>query len=1122
MIKRIISILLILLCTFACLPNTVAFAEQTPPADSSGQIVEEGGYEHDQYVMVGKHIAATGAENVFDIKLEVVTQTRIEELYGIKDTAVVIVMDISNTMTSKLSDGQKRYEGAMAAAEEFLKSLQEKSAEDPGADIKVGFVAFNTDAHEFFDLSECRTKEQLADLVADMQADTDAIINAAGYKSSLSRYTNIEGGLARGKAMLDKVEFENEYIIFLSDGFPTTYLNPNKTDYKGYITSIGTAADGYDFERFNPNTEGQFYDSVRGLPCSWGTSYSDRGAIKAQDKATSIKDSGINIFSVGVGLGDQTIQEYIDDMYDNYTGDPPKNMVEKGFSVVDCTSENYAIGGVKDTMAYKNWLKDKIGSGYYYDSNDTAALKKAFADIFEKIESINSEKIEASWTVVDPMDMGQTSNGHIELISLFDKNGDFAQDKYSLEGKLGHDELGNPYENTATADRDSDTISWNLWKSGYTTIAADDVTSYVYELEYRIRLENETRHFLSDGHEGEALKTNGTTTLGYIHNLNGKLTPGTIDFPIPQVKGWLGQLRFTKLTNTGAPLPAAEFTLSHNENCSVCAAMYPGGWDVFIQEQIESSASPDGSVVFNNIPSGHDYTLTETKVPTGYLGLGALPVTVAYDTVTVNGKTDFESLVNFASCNLTVYKKVAGELPPNNSFGPKSFTIELRDKDNNTLREVSLPTEDNKWEYTFTGLPAGQYTLLETKCAVPQEGYVCKPLYLYPGNANSVKLDWGGSAEVTVQNVYEYVPDTVTVSAHKSWIDDNNRDGIRPQSIDFTLRVGGKDISQASAKADNGFKVSFEYDRRVYPGFVTVYESGYTDSKGVHHELELNGDPIPGYRFSLGEPEEKDASLFFEAYNIHDPETTSLSLKKEWTEEAAQNQKPITFRLYADGVEINSVTLDGKTGWEYTFNKDSEGKPLYKYSEGKEIEYTVEEVSPGEHWTTEKQLDENGVWVFTNDFHVPAKASVELSAKKYFNRRAPLGSAYSFLLLDEEGTVLQKVNNNGGNVRFEPLIFDAEGTYTFYVVEEKGKDLKVKYDTSRYTVTVDVVRERDYKAEVSVKLGSLEHEGDMAFFNSSMTSPPTGDKNNPLLMGALMLLSGAAAAGIVWLIRKKR
>lgn len=1104
MIKRIISIFLIILCTFACLPNTVAFAEQMPPADSSSQIVEEGGCVDDKYVMVGKHIAPTAAENVFDITLEVVTQTRIEELYGIKDTAVVIVMDISNTMNAKLSDGQKRYQGAMAAAEEFLKSLQEKSAEDPDADIQVGFVAFNTDAHEFFKLSPCKTEAELEDLVADMEAETDAIINAAGYGGSNSRFTNIEGGLARGKDMLDKVDFENEYIIFLSDGFPTTYLNPNKTDYKGYITSPG-----YDFESFKPDTEGHFYDSVYDVPCTYGTSYSDLGAIKAQNKATAIEGEGIKIFSIGVGLGDQTIQEYLDDI-----------PVEKGFSVVDRTSANYAIGGVDDTTAYKNWLKDKIGSGYYYDSNDTAALKKAFSDIFKEIERINSEKIEASWTVVDPMDMGQSNNGHIELISLFDKNGHFA--KYSLKGRLGHDEYGNPYENTATADRDSDTISWNLWKSGYTTVVAGNVTSYIYELKYRIRLENETRHFLSDEHEGEALKTNGTTTLGYIHNLNGKLTPGTIDFPIPEVKGWLGQLSFKKLTNTGAPLPGAEFTLSHNENCSVCAAMYTDGWDVFIQEQIESSASPDGSVVFNNIPSGHEYTLSETKVPTGYLGVGALPVKVAYDTVTVNGKTDFESLVNFASCNLTVYKKVAGELPPNNSFGPKSFTIELRDKDNNTLREVSLPTEDNKWEYTFTGLPAGQYTLLETKCAVPQEGYVCKPLYLYPGNANSVELDWGGSAEVKVQNVYEYVPDTVTVSAHKSWIDDNNRDGIRPQSIDFTLLVGNVKKATQIATADNDFTVEFKYDRREDPGTATVYESGYTDSKGVHHELELNGRGVPGYTVSLEPAVTEGKNTSIEVINMHVPEKTSLSLKKEWTEEAAQNQKPITFRLYADGVEINSVTLDGKTGWEYTFNKDSEGKPLYKYSEGKEIEYTVEEVSPGEHWTTEKQLDENGVWVFTNDFHVPAKASVELSAKKYFNRRAPLGSAYSFLLLDEEGTVLQKVNNKGGNVRFEPLIFDAEGTYTFYVVEEKGKDLKVKYDTSRYTVTVDVVRERDYKAEVSVKLGSLEHEGDMAFFNSSMTSPPTGDKNNPLLMGALMLLSGAAAAGIVWLIRKKR
>ena len=93
--RRLLSLFLIFICAFSLLPGGEAFALEETPGGSALQIVSEGGEKNDEYLAVSKLISGTDAENVFDITLRVVTRTKIEELYGIKDTAVVIVMDIT-------------------------------------------------------------------------------------------------------------------------------------------------------------------------------------------------------------------------------------------------------------------------------------------------------------------------------------------------------------------------------------------------------------------------------------------------------------------------------------------------------------------------------------------------------------------------------------------------------------------------------------------------------------------------------------------------------------------------------------------------------------------------------------------------------------------------------------------------------------------------------------------------------------------------------------------------------------------------------------------------------------------------------------------------------------------
>lgn len=566
---------------------------QSTNAPLPRQIKEEGGSnESSDGVSVSKTIARTDLENVFDITLQVRTPRTISEVIEEPDMAVVIVMDISNTMKSDFG-GSTRYTAAMEAASDFL----DKFADSNSLGVsKVGYVVFNTDAHQIFGLQDCSSQQKATQLKQTMRTETGKIINAAGYGNAHSRFTNIEAGLKMGSDMLASATNKNKYIIFLSDGFPTTYI---KSGYSGY--------DPYD-------TTGRiFYDYVLNKPTSYGTSYSDEAAIRARNMAQNIKNAGTTIFSIGVDVGGQTIQQYI-----------TQSENANGFSVVDRTGTSYEIGDPRSTESYKNWLRNSIGSGYYYDSTDTNGLLDAYEQIFETIKTTIESASKADWVASDPMPVGGGEVDAVEFIGLFNRGGNGYYEELSGANQPGE-------ENTASfADN---AITWDLKQSGYTTETDGGTTTYIYTLHYRVRLQNEQDGFI----ERNVYETNGKTTLKYrvIETVNGKVQVSdqkTLEFPIPSVEGYLGELVFQKQDNRGNALAGAEFTLTHSDNCKICRG---NGTQVSILPQ-EAVSGDDGKVSFTGIPSGHSYDLSETEVPDGYSKTGEhYVVTVAYDEVTV-------------------------------------------------------------------------------------------------------------------------------------------------------------------------------------------------------------------------------------------------------------------------------------------------------------------------------------------------------------------------------------------------------------------------------------------------------------------------------------------------------
>lgn len=647
--------------------------------DSNSQIPDNGwGGENsaDGVIWVSKTIEGTPQENVFDITLQIITKEEVNEVYKEPDMAVVIVMDISNTMTSVFS-GEKtvtRYDAAMTAAQHFM----EQFAEQTGGISRVGYVAFNTHAHEVFGMQACGTAAQARTLANTMRTKTAAIMTDAAkatadgrYASSHDRFTNIQAGLKMAQDMLAGVNNQHKYVIFLSDGFPTTYV---KSGYKGYDPYTSTGTNG---------TNGVFYDRVMGVHCDYGTSYSDTAAIKARQMAVNMKKAGINIFSIGVDVAGQTIKAYHDDSVNRLK---TSSTVERRESASYYNTTGYEIGTLHSEITranptaaqtaamaqdFKDWLKGTassgIGSGYYYDSTDLSGLEAAYGKIFAKILEMNAESAHLDWVATDPMpDMGVHELETVEFIGFWDVDNVLRQ---ALTGESKDNAL---YENTATFDTTASTIHWDLKNSGYQSVSLGNGKNYMCALKYRVRLRNENQSFV----ERTIYDTNDTTFLHYrvievVNGVTGVSDRKYIEFPIPKVFGYLSELNFKKISPTGAGLPGAGFTLTHDtENCGTCRGDGVGHVALPVYE---ATSGADGMVNFTNIPSGHHYILTETKAPEGFiLTSNTYKVHISYDSQTV---TVLDADGNPLEWTATVKNDAYYTLPSTGGVGTHSYTL---------------------------------------------------------------------------------------------------------------------------------------------------------------------------------------------------------------------------------------------------------------------------------------------------------------------------------------------------------------------------------------------------------------------------------------------------------------
>ena len=177
------------------------------------------------------------------------------------------------------------------------------------------------------------------------------------------------------------------------------------------------------------------------------------------------------------------------------------------------------------------------------------------------------------------------------------------------------------------------------------------------------------------------------------------------------------------------------------------------------------------------------------------------------------------------------------------------------------------------------------------------------------------------------------------VTVNKVWNDNNNQDGIRPDSIQVQLvkEVDGEktevEDKVITLSDDNQWKGTFDN--------LSVYENG---QKITYSVKEIT---ISGYAVNITQNSENN----FTITNTHTPGVTSVNINKVWDDQNNQDgirPESVEIELLKNGEPTgNIITLSEENNWTGTFNN------LPIKENGEDIEYTVRENTQIEGYTTE-------------------------------------------------------------------------------------------------------------------------------------------------------------------------
>ena len=853
--------------------------------DDNGNWVEGGNGTH-TYTIDGSDInlskTATHVEgNIFEITLKVETSTVMTR--ETVPAAVVLVIDLSNSMdycaecgstdwfgnpnhsedcnhysryNNRVTEAQTRLYAAQAAAKQFLEAY---AGTDDTQNRQLAIATFSTGYATALDWVNVAGGEGKNSYDEALAVIDDLSANGG---------TNLEGGLYQASTLLDADAVEgitHTNVILLTDGIPTYRMG-----YNG-----GTAGNGRD-----------------------GSAQNNAAAAT---RATEIKEKGAELYTVCFGVANEV----------TYSGGPTVGAFLSG-SVASSASTAYNADNTEELLNAFESISEAITSGM---TGDGWTADKPINEGFDVIDDslppyfTSEDGTTFTWELKDPeiitSDDGLTTTYiytvtyRITFNPLFDgfEEGPYYPTNLPTYLNIGGVKYAFPVPGVnATLPRTSVSVS-KVWSD------TDDQDG--------IRPDSVTVQLLAnDEPYGDPVTLNDSNNWAYtwtdMHVYSGAseitYTVVETDVPTDYTASYGGTNTALVITNThNVYKKDIEVTKVWNDNNnqdgirpeSITVNLLADGVDIATATLSEANGwkATFGGLEVNKDGKAINYTIEEVAVD-GY--------TTTYDGYIITNTHE----VAKTSVPVT---KVWNDANDQDGKRPNDVTVKLLANGSDTGKILVL-SAGNNWTGVFADLDkyAAGTEIVYTIEEVAVEGYTT--------------VITGNQADgYTITN--SYTPETTEVSGSKTWVDNNDQDGARPDSITINLLKGGEVIDSVTVTAADGWAWTFTN--------LPKYENG-----GNLINYSITEAVVDGYTTTYDG---------FNVTNTHDPEKTSVTVSKSWQDNNDQDgirPNDITVKLLANGSDTGKIlVLSAGNNWTGSFTD------LDKFAAGTEIVYTIEEVA---------------------------------------------------------------------------------------------------------------------------------------------------------------------------------
>ena len=336
-------------------------------------------------------------------------------------------------------------------------------------------------------------------------------------------------------------------------------------------------------------------------------------------------------------------------------------------------------------------------------------------------------------------------------------------------------------------------------------------------------------------------------------------------------------------------------------------------------------------------------------------------------TVTEDAVTDYETTYSDDHLSVTnkhepsvvekTVLKVWEDNEDQDGLRPESISVQLLANGKAYGEAVTL-NEDNEWTYTWTELPekANGETITYT---VDEISEIAEYTTTY------------STSEDTFTITNKHTPGEVEKTVLKVWEDNEDQDGLRPESISVQLQADGKDYGDAvTLSEENSWTYTWEKLPEKAEGKAITY---------TVKELEA----IEGYTTTYSEDT-------FTITNTHKPGEVEKTVLKKWEDnnnEAKARPARVTVRLYNDDGYVGKVELNQDNKWQYTF----ENLPKVM-ANGAEYTYYIREAAVSSYQATYDDAENGTFLTVTNtyltpfdDEIVPLAAGINMNEGDCFN-----------------------------------------------------------------------------------------------------------------------------------------